>query len=307
MNKMKKEYIFFAAVSIAAMLAIPALCAAPASPQKEMLGEGEAGIVHVEGDVKLVAPSGALIGAQEGKKVPNGTRIQTGQDGRVQVGMSPDLGKSVLIEEKSIVTVTPQDETKAMIKKGSVFAVLDRLKPGATFQLETPRGIAGVRGTIFRVISMPSGDKDAVLVSEGNVSAFSPDLAELGGIAAGNKGYIARNQPLFTEPLSAQDTREMQRLKDFTETNRNDFRKLVGGFESKAAPHAPKKTGPAGAKSSKRPGYDAESGPTGPGGGFMKSDSREFIDNRYMGRYETEQRKTLDQKPPPPRESSDHP
>ncbi len=165
-----------------------------------------------------------------------------------------------------------------------------------------------VRGTILRIISLLSSDKDAVMVADGEVAAFSPEYKELGGIRGGNKGYIGQNQPLFTEPLSPADVKQMQGLRNFTEMNKRDFNALVGGFAARPADvHAPKKTGPAGGKSSKKPGYDPETGPTGPGGGFIQTDSREFMDNQFRGHGDN-QRQPLEQRPQePPRREESHP
>jgi len=308
MNKIIKTMFGAFALGAVMCMAVSAVHAAPAAPKKEALKEGEAGIVHVEGDVKVTAPSGIRISAEEGKLLPDGARIQTGATGRLQIGMSPDLGKTVLVEEKTVVTVTPKDDTKIDLERGSVFAALDTVKPGTKFQFETPRGIAGVRGTILRIISLLSSDKDAVMVADGEVAAFSPDYKELGGIRGGNKGYIGQNQPLFTEPLSPADVKQMQGLRNFTEMNKRDFNALVGGFAARPADvHAPKKTGPAGGKSSKKPGYDPETGPTGPGGGFIQTDSREFMDNQFRGHGDN-QRQPLEQRPQePPRREESHP
>lgn len=309
MNKISKTCVGILSICFLTLCAVSVLNAEPAAPKREPLKEDEAGIVHVEGAVQVTSASGAVIKADEGVRLPEGARIQT-EKGRLQIGMGPDLGKSVLVEEKSAVTVTPKDDTQVDIERGCVFAVLDKVKPGAPFQLETPRGIAGVRGTTLQIKSLPSADKDTILVANGAVTAYTLDYKELGTVAAGNKGHMAENQPLFTEPLTAQDVKVMDGLSKFTDVNKRDFSALVGGFAgSSGAAHPPKKTGPAGGKPSKRPAHDPEAGPTGPGGGFIQTESRQFMDNRYMGQYD-QQRKSLQQprKEPPPRESSDsHP
>lgn len=305
MNKIYKILFGLIAISTLTVCAVSVPHAAPIS-QRETLKEDEAGIVHVEGTVQVTSASGTVIKADEGVRLPEGARIQT-EKGRLQIGMGPSLGKSILVEEKSAVTVTPKDDTQVDIERGCVFAVIDQVKPGVPFQFETPRGIAGVRGTTLQIKSFPSADKDTILVANGAVTAYTPDYKELGTVTAGNKGHMAQNQPLFMEPLSAQDINVMEGLKKFTETNTRDFRALVGGFAgSSGAAHPPKKTGPAGGKQSKRPSYDPEAGPTGPGGGFIQTESRQFMDNRYMGQYD-QQRKSLQpsRKEPPPKESSD--
>ncbi|MDP8262055.1 MAG: FecR domain-containing protein [Candidatus Ancaeobacter aquaticus] len=231
-----------------------------ADSQERSLEKGEAGIIAVSGNVTMTMPSGSVIEAKEGRIVPNGTKFVTDKDSSVQVAYTPSLGKSVLIEEKTEAIVTPEEEVKINIKKGKVFAILDKVKPGEKFQFETPHAIAGVRGTRPEMQVMI--DATIVYVHEGEmgVLGLSMDDHLRALIPEGEKAKVLEqpDTPVFLEPLSDIDRNRGRELMRILEVNIRDFRDLHGGAFKilRTSIHAPKKKG------SGRPVYDtAKSGP----------------------------------------------
>jgi len=272
--------------------AATALSAPAAQNDEAPLRDNEAGIVDVKGQVTLVTSSGAKLGVREGQVVPSGAVFQTGNKSHVQIGFGPNLGKSILIEEKSKATVTPRADTKVDIEKGSLCAVLDKVKPGTKFQLETPHGIAGVRGTILRIM-IEGTEKSVVAVKHGIVATYTFRMRETGTITSGEKGYVQENLPLFKEQLSADDVKNFDALTRTIDQNTREYMDMRNGnFDARTVvQHEPQKQSYGGGKSVQRELMDGE---TKSRDGFLQTGSREFIDNRW-----DRQSPVRDQTPPP--------
>jgi len=107
-------------------------------------------IVYAEGTV-TVNITGTFEPAEKGKVLDGSSIIKTSADSYCDIAF--DSAK------KNIISIGPNSEVnagqfnnKVKLLKGRVFAQLDGLKKGSTFEVETPVAIAGARGTAWETI-----------------------------------------------------------------------------------------------------------------------------------------------------------
>ena len=104
-----------------------------------------------------------------GAEVHPGDTIATGEGGRVEITLTS--GTLLRFGENTRVTLqeeAPQKAFSARLALGNLWAKVHKLVSGETFHIETENGVAGVRGTEFRVEVAPQKD-DLVRVYEGVV------------------------------------------------------------------------------------------------------------------------------------------
>jgi hypothetical protein len=113
-----------------------------------------------------------------GAEVHAGDTIETGEGGRVEITMS--TGTLLRLGESSRVTLTedvPEKAFSARLLLGNIWAKVHKLVSGETFHIETENGVAGVRGTEFRVEVAPEKE-DLVRVYEGVVQVDGKDWSQ---------------------------------------------------------------------------------------------------------------------------------
>src|SRR5271169_946800 len=113
-----------------------------------------------------------------------GDVINTGHLARARVAL--DDGSVLSVGSDSNLTVTKHDggaqQTELDLNYGRVRAnAVKQVKPGASFQIRTPTGVAGVVGTDFALDSQ--GDTTRIVVYEGKVNfcAYTSKKKEEGG------------------------------------------------------------------------------------------------------------------------------
>ena len=144
------------------LLAI-ALCAPAALAQ-------EVKLAFVEGPVAVVpSGGGAEQPASAGTILHPGDTVQTREGARVEIEVPG--GSIIRLGESTRLTVTdsvPQRAFSARLFLGNLWTKVHKLVAGESFQVETENGVAGVRGTEFRVEAAP-GQPDLIRVYEGAV------------------------------------------------------------------------------------------------------------------------------------------
>jgi hypothetical protein len=151
-------------------------------------------VIFATGKADLQAPGEAsLRPVTKGEVVTLGTRIVTGADGRV--ALTPMPGVKSLISPNSDLVIEKASETKAAdgttitaatlnLKQGAI--VTDLIKQeGVTYDynIRTPRGLAGARGTNYTV-NVNAAGIETILVSHGTISFILLDGRQL-AITAG--------------------------------------------------------------------------------------------------------------------------
>jgi hypothetical protein len=132
-------------------------------------GEVVGAVAALEGQAEVLAPGAtawAPLGA--GSAVEQGSKLRTLADSKLKVLLADDsvltLGASseLAIEEQ---VLAPAPTSRLSLVLGAVRAlVTDRYAaPGASFEVETPTAVAGVRGTEF-IASYDAGAEESVVV-----------------------------------------------------------------------------------------------------------------------------------------------
>jgi len=101
-------------------------------------------------------------------------QVQTGDDGRVRLDLSS--GTIIRISPSSVFTLASNDEaeggllTKIKLDVGKIFIILN----GGQADVETPSGVASVRGSYMKVEVDPLTNTIYITCLEGNCSASNP-------------------------------------------------------------------------------------------------------------------------------------
>ena len=106
----------------------------------------------------------------QGAELHPGETVETGDGGRVEITLP--AGSVIRIGEHSRVVLQsaePQKAFSARLLIGNLWTKVHKLISGETFQIETENGVAGVRGTEFRVEVTAPGQPDLLRVYEGVV------------------------------------------------------------------------------------------------------------------------------------------
>jgi len=136
-------------------------------------------VIFVSGQAEIQAPGETnLRAAAKGEVVTLGTRIVTGPDGRM--ALTPMPGVKALISPNTDLRLESASETKMPDGTVTSAATLD-LKTGAVvtdlikqegvtydYNIRTPRGLAGARGTNYTVAVNNAGI-ETILVSHGTI------------------------------------------------------------------------------------------------------------------------------------------
>lgn len=130
----------------------------------------------VEGIVTMAPAGGGGQGPlEEGDRLGQGDTIVTQPGARLEITLSS--GTVLRVGESTRMTLgesVPQKAFSAKIFLGNIWAKVHKLLAAETFHLETENGVAGVRGTEFRLEVQP-GQEDLVRVYEGAVQVDGRD------------------------------------------------------------------------------------------------------------------------------------
>ena len=134
-----------------------------------------AALSELVGKVEMKSPnSDAFVQADANTVLePNG-QIQTGDDGRVRLDLS--TGTIIRVASSSSFTLTSNEETegglltKIQLEAGKIFIILN----GGRAEVETPSGVASVRGSYMKVEVDPENGDVYVTCLEGDCSAKNP-------------------------------------------------------------------------------------------------------------------------------------
>ncbi|MES2696780.1 MAG: FecR family protein [Verrucomicrobiota bacterium] len=137
-------------------------------------------VAAVNGEVNMIV-SGVTTRLEVNKPVPQKAKIVTGKGARVVLvfsnGASTQLGSDteLVIDEylqdpfaatvkvAEMVDEPSPSRTKLSLNRGEIVGNVKKLKydRGSTFDVQTPVGAAGIRGTTFRIVFRPSGTGQA--------------------------------------------------------------------------------------------------------------------------------------------------
>lgn len=153
--------------------------------------------------------------AQANEVLDEGDKVQTGEDGKVQLRMTNgntlfvQPGTELIFSTMRYDAATGNFENTFDMAKGKVGGVVEKLSKESTFQLKTPTAVCGVRGTVLEVIApAPTLQEPApqtqVFYEGGNgvvtslLTGQSQDVAAGQNVSVDPSGNIS--QPVATTP-----------------------------------------------------------------------------------------------------------
>lgn len=106
-------------------------------------------IILVKGDPKIMKQGSASWDAcKKNKTVNNGDRIKTLKGESIEISFSDDNKKILKISENSDVYIRKTESPYSIeLVSGEAMALLGKLPKGSTFEIRTPTGVSGARGT----------------------------------------------------------------------------------------------------------------------------------------------------------------
>lgn len=128
------------------LIAIPLLIAC--KPEEEINTSLSAGLSELEGRVEIKqAEEGEFSPAEDGSMLHLNGQLQTGDEGKVRLDLS--TGTILRVSPSSLFTLVANEEvegglaTKIQLELGRIFIILN----GGSTEVETPSGVASVRGS----------------------------------------------------------------------------------------------------------------------------------------------------------------
>lgn len=110
--------------------------------------QNDAKIIYLKGQVKLQrAMQPHWIVAEEGMAIKKGDRIKTFKFSAVEIALDRDAKNVIRVEQNSEFLLDKIAERKTTLPQGKVFALLEGLKPGSSFEVRTPTAVCGVAGS----------------------------------------------------------------------------------------------------------------------------------------------------------------
>lgn len=180
-------------------------------PQETAQSPLSAALSELSGAVDAKQPADtAFVPADEGAVLQANGQIQTGDNGRVRLDLSS--GTIIRVTPSSLFTLTANDEvegglaTKMKLDLGKIFIILS----GGSADVETPSGVASVRGSYMKVEVDPETMDIYVTCLEGNCSVSNP--AGTVNFSNGEKAILFHRDPVTgnwtapnVEPMTQQE------------------------------------------------------------------------------------------------------
>ena len=165
---MKKKFVLSFVIAIGVFSLIGCQTESVASPLSAALSELSGKV-----ELKQAGQDGFAPADPESTLEVNG-QVQTDDDGRVRLDLSS--GTIIRVAPSSLFTLTSNEETegglitKIKLEVGKIFIILN----GGQADVETPSGVASVRGSYMKVEVDPITKDIYITCLEGNCSASNP-------------------------------------------------------------------------------------------------------------------------------------
>jgi hypothetical protein len=160
--------------------------ATTASAQQIGAGANDATVLALAGNVSYAHNGGSFTALPVGVRLSKGDVIKTGPAshcdiqignnvGFVQIAPNSTLGINDLIANRSSSDAVT--DTQLDLNQGAIFAKVNKLSKASRFEIKTPKGIAGVRGTTLYLtaageLTVAEGTAGIAYMNGGNVQTF---------------------------------------------------------------------------------------------------------------------------------------
>lgn len=113
-------------------------------------------VMALAGDASFSAKGGPFMPLAVGTKLHQGDKVKTGPVSHVDIDIGGHVGlvqvapQSLFIIETITITDAGEEkvtETQLRIDEGAMYAKINKLGKGSRYEIATPKGIAGIRGT----------------------------------------------------------------------------------------------------------------------------------------------------------------
>ena len=167
---------------------------APGESSNQASAEREAVLSDFENEVAVKSTSeGEFIPAEKGFVLTQGGSLQTGENGRARLDLKPE-NTIVRVAPNSSFTLSAITETEGEPKTsielffGKVFVLLN----GGSLDVETPSGVASVRGSLLSVSYNPSNGRVQAACLEGHCELVNEN-GEVVDLVEGESAYVDEN------------------------------------------------------------------------------------------------------------------
>ena len=242
-------FLFFT-ISNAVLAQTPKPSSSPSETKADEMSPGLIVLTAFEGDVKIASAKNSVgIPPSAGAKLQKGDIILTGTDGTASLAFSNgsvlqvQSGSKFSIEEylqkpwdfdeaafKKLEKEPTASKTKLKLDYGDVICNVKKLSAASEMTVSTPLGVAGIRGTTFKLtvrlnangapprvalsvtegavaLSAAGSGQPPLLVTDGQVSSISVNPAADGGV-----GRLLTI--VFDAPLTLEDTAAIAKIVD---------------------------------------------------------------------------------------------
>jgi len=190
----------FTTLALIALAALPAL-AAEAEP-------GEMSVAYLQGEATATRGDLGTFPLAARTRLEAGDIIQTGKASNAEISLPTGsvlrLGSNARLELQN----EPQGSFRAKLSLGNLWAKVVKLVGGSRFEIETQNGVAGVRGTEFRVAAQASGQA-MVRVYEGRVQVKGASFDHL--VEPGRELRFGAKAQLGPRPFDSKSERGFMR------------------------------------------------------------------------------------------------
>jgi hypothetical protein len=189
-------------------------------------------VVFVQGSVQVQsAQDSAWRAVEKGMQVNIGDMIRTARNSAAEITLDAEKKNTVRIEQKTQVilnSATADTMDRLDLAKGKVYANLEGIKSGLTFEVNTPSAVAGVRGSALSVYVERDSDEVTALKDTVFIKAFDADKQMISEttLPEGFKTFIER----FDEPSAFMEvsTREFRNFDNKMEDLSNNLEGKMG-------------------------------------------------------------------------------
>lgn len=133
-------------------------------------------VLYISGTPK-VSPANETkyIKAEEGMYLEAGDKIKTDGNSSLGLGFDDDEKNIIEVGNDSDVVVILGESEKLDLLEGRVFATIDNLSSGQSFEVRTPTAVTGVRGTYWTVIAVKDSTDVETIDGDVYVAGFLED------------------------------------------------------------------------------------------------------------------------------------
>jgi hypothetical protein len=159
-------------------------------------------VLSVQGSVQVQSSAdGQWRKVEKGMQVIIGDLIRTARSSTVEIALDAEKKNTIRIEPRALVTLNSANAgimDRLDLAKGKVYANLEDIKSGLTFEVNTPSAVAGVRGSALSVYVERDSDEIMAYKDTVFIKAYDVDtkLISESMLPEGFKTLIER----FSEP-----------------------------------------------------------------------------------------------------------